>query len=193
MALLESLLEWCPLLMVLDGAYERVLRLGLKIDVVIGDFDSIKTEERLADIEYVKIDEQETTDLEKGIDWLKEHEFTEINVVWASGKRLDHTFNNISLLAKYANLNLVFYDDHSKAYRISSGFKKHFNKGDILSLLPLGRVEGINTVNLKYPLKKEALELGVRSGSSNEVLEDGVVEIQYVKGDLVLIESRDAH
>ena len=37
--LLGQLLEWSPLVIVLDSAMERVLELGIKVDVLLGDFD----------------------------------------------------------------------------------------------------------------------------------------------------------
>ena len=37
--LLGQLLEWSPLVIVLDAAIERVLDLGIKVDVLLGDFD----------------------------------------------------------------------------------------------------------------------------------------------------------
>ncbi len=37
--LLGQLLEWSPLVVVLDSAIERVIELGIKVDVLLGDFD----------------------------------------------------------------------------------------------------------------------------------------------------------
>jgi thiamine pyrophosphokinase len=37
--LLGQLLEWSPLVVVLDSAMERVVELGIKVDVLLGDFD----------------------------------------------------------------------------------------------------------------------------------------------------------
>ena len=37
--LLGQLLEWSPLVIVLDSAIERVLEIGIKVDVLLGDFD----------------------------------------------------------------------------------------------------------------------------------------------------------
>ena len=39
MELLNQLLEWQPLVIVLDSAMERVVELGIKVDVLLGDFD----------------------------------------------------------------------------------------------------------------------------------------------------------
>jgi thiamine pyrophosphokinase len=37
--LLGQLLEWSPLVIVLDSAMERVMKLDIKVDVLLGDFD----------------------------------------------------------------------------------------------------------------------------------------------------------
>ena len=37
--LLGQLLEWSPLIIVLDSAIERVIELNIKVDVLLGDFD----------------------------------------------------------------------------------------------------------------------------------------------------------
>ena len=66
--LLTSLLEWCPYIVVLDGAYKRVEALQIKPDAIVGDFDSLDKIPEELNIEIVKIDDQNTTDLEKGRD-----------------------------------------------------------------------------------------------------------------------------
>jgi thiamine pyrophosphokinase len=40
--ILTSLMEWCPYIVVCDGAYNRIKNLQITPDVVIGDFDSLK-------------------------------------------------------------------------------------------------------------------------------------------------------
>ena len=55
-ALLEQMLQWSPLVVVCDGAYERTQRLQLKADVVIGDFDSLPEYTEDPDTRYIKLD-----------------------------------------------------------------------------------------------------------------------------------------
>ncbi|MEY2923559.1 MAG: hypothetical protein RLZZ337_99 [Bacteroidota bacterium] len=189
--LLSQLLEWCPFVVVLDGAYKRVKDLQIKPDIVIGDFDSLPEIHRDEDVQFIKLEEQETTDLEKAISHLKDIGYTDINVVWATGKRLDHTINNFSILGKNADLNIVLYDDYSRAFALPKTYKKHYATKFKLSLFPMGEVSGIKTSNLAYNLDDESLKMGGRSGSSNWVQEDGIVEIKHDKGTLILIESKD--
>lgn len=198
--LMGQLLEWSPTVLVLDGALPRVLDLGIKIDIILGDFDHYDIDE-LRESQYpVKVihtPDQEFTDLEKAIKYLIAEEYPAVNIIWATGRRADHTMSNISLLAKYAGqINLKILDDYSVIFPIQplpKVFKKWYKKGTAVSLMPLGITEGITTQNLRYPLMNEALELGFRNGTSNEVSEDGDVVIEYKKGHLLLMECVDSH
>lgn len=192
--LLGQLLEWSPYVIVLDSAIERVIELGIKVDVLLGDFDrdfnANYYKEKHYPIEIVHTPDQNKTDLQKAFDFLIEKGHKAVNVVWATGKRADHTLNNLSTLASYRNeLKIVLFDDHSKVFLLANSFKKWYPKDAIISLIPLGKVEGITTKNLFYPLQNESLELGYKTGSSNHVLEDGIVAITHQKGNLLLIES----
>lgn len=187
--LLKQLMAWCPVVVALDGAYKRLVQLQLKPDVVIGDFDSIGDYVEDPDVKYIKLEDQETTDLEKGINYLISNNFNDINIVWGTGKRLDHTLNNISILAMYPKVNIVIYDDHSKAFLLPKHFEKYYEAGDKISLIPLGKVSSVRTSNLLYPLNTEDLELGVRHGSSNRAKQSGLVKIEHEFGNLMLIES----
>ena len=189
--ILTSLMEWCPYMVVCDGAYTRIKNLQITPDVVIGDFDSLENLERELHTQYIHLEDQETTDLEKAIDHLVEKGYTDINVVWASGKRLDHTINNFATLAKYSEIRIVLVDDYSRSFILPKDYSKRYEKGQALSLVPIHTCSGITTKNLKYNLNNETLTFGKRSGTSNEAIGYGLVEIWHTTGLLALIESTD--
>ena len=194
--LLGQLLEWSPIVVVLDSAIERVLQLDIKVDVLLGDFDNDFDAESYKNkqfpIEIVHTPDQNKTDLEKAFDYLIEKKHQAVNVVWATGKRADHTISNITNIVRYRNkLKIVVLDDHSKIHLLPIKFEKWYTKGTPISLIPVGEVFGINTKNLKYTLLNESLLLGYRSGNSNEVLSDGLVTIEHTSGDLLLMECID--
>ena len=194
--LLTQLLEWNPIVMVLDGALPRVLELGIKIDIVLGDFDRDMNPEALLDhqqpVEIIHLPDQNKTDLEKGIEWLLNRNHKAINIIWATGKRADHTLNNITGLAKYADkATLVMYDDYSKIYCLPKKFEKWYKAGTLLSLIPVSSVHGISSKGLKYNLHHESLDIGSRTGSSNEAMLDGIIHIEYEEGCLLMLECSD--
>jgi len=194
--LLGQLLEWQPLVIVLDSAIERVINLNIKVDVVLGDFDrGFNPEEITASqfpIEIIHKPDQNKTDLEKAFDYLIERGIPAVNVVWATGRRADHTITNLTNIVSYRNqLKIVIHDDHSKIYLLPQKFQKWYPAKTNISLIPIGIVNGITTKNLLYPLNDESLTMGYRTGSSNAVLEDGLVTINHTTGDLLLMECVD--
>ncbi len=194
--LLGQLLEWSPFVVVLDSAIERVLELEIKVDVLLGDFDSGFDANYYKEIQYpleiIHTPNQDKTDLEKAFEFLIERNFPAVNVVWATGKRADHTITNITSIAKFRNqLKIVLFDDHSKIHLLPQKFQKWYPKNTVIYLIPIGEVHGIHSENLFYPLKNDSLTIGYRTGSSNHVAEDGLITIEHSEGDLLLMECWD--
>ena len=198
--LLNELLEWSPYVVVLDGAIHRVLDLNIKLDVLLGDFDrneiSISTiREHQDSVEIVHTPDQDKTDLEKAIDFLIERGHRAVNILWATGRRADHTIGNITNVVRFRNkITITILDDYSTIYLLPKSpevFQKWYSKGTPISLIPVGDVSGLTTENLVYNLKDDKLSLGYRISSSNEVLEDGIVKISYQNGDLIMMECLD--
>lgn len=171
-----------------DGGACHAQKFELQPDVIIGDLDSYKvTGDETARVIHDK--DQETNDLEKALTHALERSATEAVVFGATGKRLDHTLKNLSVLLQFDAMfdSIALMDDYAVMKIIHSPFRESFEPGTILSLFPLsGKVEGITTKGLKYPLKNEDLENGIRDGSSNEAAEK-TVEIEFKKGDLLLL------
>lgn len=194
--LIGQLLEWSPLVIVLDSAMDCVLELGIKIDVLLGDFDcDFNPEiylEKQYPLEIVHTPNQDKTDLDKAFDYLIAKGHKAVNVVWATGKRADHTITNITNIVAYRDqLKIVVLDDHSKVFLLQKKYEKWYPKNTTISLIPIGKVTGITTKNLFYPLNNEELIIGYRTGSSNHVAEDGIVTIEHQEGDLLLMECWD--
>jgi len=196
MELLGQLLEWSPIVIVLDSAMNRILDLNIKVDVLLGDFDRgfdpEYYKEKQYPLEIVHTPNQDKTDLEKAFEYLIERNIPAVNVVWATGKRADHTITNITSIVQYRNqLKIVLLDDYSKIFLLPKRFEKWYTANTLLSLIPIGNVSGINSENLFYPLNNDTLTIGYRTGSSNHVLKDGIVIIEHNEGDLLLMECID--
>ena len=199
--ILGQLLEWSPVVVVLDSAIWRVLDLGIKVDVLLGDFD------RTADgrdldldtiraqqypIEVAHTPDQDKTDLEKGLEYLIERGFPAVNIIWATGRRADHSLTNMTNIVRYKDqIRIVMLDDHSRIFPLVGRYEKWYEAGTPLSLIPVGTVSGITTAGLKYNLANEMLTLGYRTGNSNEAAQDGFVRIEAQTGDLLIMECWD--
>jgi len=175
---------------------ERVVELGIKVDVLLGDFDrgfdANYYKETHYPIEIIHTPDQNKTDLEKAFDYLHARNIPAVNVVWATGKRADHTITNLTNIVNYRDkLKIVIIDDHSKVFLLPRKYEKWYTEKTLISLIPIGEVTGINSTNLHYPLKEDTLTMGYQTGSSNFVTKDGIVVIDHKTGDLLLMECLD--
>ena len=164
--------------------------------MLLGDFDRgfdpeiYKTSQY--PIEIIHTLDQNKTDLEKAFDYLIKRKIPAVNVVWATGRRADHTITNLTNIPKYRNLlKIVILDDHSKVFLLPKKFEKWYTANTPISLIPIGHVTGIHSNNLFYPLKDDSLTIGYRTGSSNYAIKDGIVTIEHDEGDLLMMECLD--
>jgi thiamine pyrophosphokinase len=185
---LQSLAREANIIICADGGANIALKFGIVPDAIVGDLDSIHAE---AHVRFHRVPthedrDDETTDLEKAILWAIKAKYDHITVVGATGKRIDHSVGNLGVLAKYYPDAIIrFIDDLGEISYIGRELRFEAKKGAIVSLIPLSRCEGIVTEGLRYALEGEALELGVREGTSNVVV-NSPVSIKVKKGHLLL-------
>ncbi|AKD55978.1 thiamine diphosphokinase [Spirosoma radiotolerans] len=194
--LVGQLLEWSPTVVVLDSAIWRVFDLGIKVDVLLGDFDrnldldNIRAQQYPLDI--VHAPDQNKTDLDKGVEYLIDQGYPAVNIIWATGRRADHTLTNMTNIVRYKDrIRIVMLDDHSRIFPLVGRFEKWYEAGTPISLIPVGTVTGFTSEGLTYNLQEATLKLGYFTSSSNEAAEDGFVRIEAKTGDLLIMECWD--
>lgn len=190
---LETILSDCSLFIAADGGGNSARALGNLPDVVIGDLDSFEPDPS-DNFQIIKDPDQETNDLEKAMKYALTKEIEELIVVGVTGKRLDHTLKNLSVMKQFNDQfkSIVFRDQHCDTFLIKSPFSQEFPIHTSISLFPLsGTVEGVTTSGLKYPLKNGTLKNGERDGSSNLSVRKRV-DITFSKGDLLLLVNRNS-
>jgi thiamine pyrophosphokinase len=186
--LLQSLARESGVVICADGGANTALKFGILPDVIVGDLDSIHAEAlvKFHNVPTYEDRDDESTDLEKAIAWALRQKYDHIVVIGASGRRIDHSVGNLGVLPKfYPDAVIRFIDDLGELVYVGRGITFDAKRSDVISLIPLSRCEGITTQGLKYALDDEALELGVREGTSN-VVESTPVTIKVQKGHLLL-------
>lgn len=167
-----------------DGAVNNIFAQGLVPHVVIGDLDSIDPQVRasLSDgIELHHVACQESTDLEKALRFSIQRGASTAILSGTGGGRLDHALTNMAIIHKFSReLSIRLYEPSgygvlmvADGAAIRYGFSGR--PGRLVSLVPFGRVDGVTTTGLEFPLRDEPLEWGVREGVSNRGVEEEVV------------------
>ena len=175
-------------------------RLHIPLDYIVGDFDSVPEEilnkYRKASVPMKTFPtEKDKTDTQIAIELALMHNPRAIDLVGATGSRLDHTLANLHLLMLPMQLKVETYllDRHNKISLRRSGFTllKAGQYGDFVSLLPFtGEVKGLTLTGFKYPLEQVTMTAGSSLGISNEIAEEEArVELQ--EGILIVFETRD--
>ena len=105
-----------------DGGWDIATELGILPNLLIGDFDSIKSP--LPDgIETIKfLPEKDYTDLDLAIRTAVEKGYSHLTVIGGIGGRLDHTIANIQLLSHYDSFfdSLIMMDGRNVCFIIDS-------------------------------------------------------------------------
>ena len=162
-----------------DGGLQRAHELGLAVDVVVGDLDSV-TPDALAAAEAAGVrvvrhpPAKDATDLELALDEAVALGARRVLVVASAGGRLDHLLGSLLLLAaeRYTALELDALVGEALVHVVRGGRTMHGAPGELLTLLPLGGpATGVTTVGLEYPLRGETLSPGTTRGVSNVFVE----------------------
>ncbi len=175
-----------------DAGADFAQRLGVKINVAIGDFDTLDVKKIVAD-EIIKLNpEKDYTDSFEAVFLAKERGFSEILMFGASGSRLDHSLANIFLLkkAKDMGINLTLCDEKNIVCITESELLVKKKEGYHLSVIQLTDAIGITLEGLYYPLNDKNAALGDMIGISNEFTEDEA-KISVKKGTLLVMLSKD--
>jgi thiamine pyrophosphokinase len=193
-----------------DSGALAAASLGLRLDLVVGDFDSL----RARDVERLERDgvelrasppAKDETDTELAVLAAVARDADRITILGAlGGSRVDHELANVALLAHPAlgGRTVHVLDRRSRTSLIrapgpdGAAVLRELPgaPGSTVSLLPLdGDVSGIKTEQFLYPLTDEPLPLGPARGLSNVRIGDGQSSsVSVRRGRLLVIElSRD--
>ncbi|HZP82682.1 MAG TPA: thiamine diphosphokinase [Chthonomonadaceae bacterium] len=173
------------LLLATDGAAHRAAGLGLKPDIICGDFDSVEWDVAQAEFpgaEFVATPDQDQADLEKALHVARARGATALTITGAAGGRVDHTLANFSLLLRYhREIPMVIVDDRSEVLALSGTDETPGEQvfaatpGDTFSLLSLDGLVRATIQGVKWPLNDHRLPIGTLGISNIAEAEQVVV------------------
>lgn len=193
----RSLIQPDDYIICADGGTRHALTLDVKPNLIIGDMDSAaraaldQFRNAGVEIELFPQDKNET-DLELALNHALGLNPRGIIIVAALGGRLDQTLANIALLTdpQLSTFNVKLDDGVEQILLCRSQVEIHGRSGDIVSLLAWqGEVTDVQTMNLKWPLRKETLYPDKTRGISNEMISD-MASVSIGSGLLLVVHRR---
>jgi thiamine pyrophosphokinase len=177
-----------------DGAARTARKLGLTVDVIIGDLDSIDqdSKEHYHNSELIKISDQYSNDFEKALKYLIETNRTvALIILGLHGKRIDHTLANFSVLARFRDSfeNVICIDDfqlHSLLTENHHSIVIDEPKQTIVSLTPLPVASSVKTSGLFYPLDNATMSFGEQEGMHNIIVSAEGATVTISSGHLLV-------
>jgi thiamine pyrophosphokinase len=178
-----------------DSGLEHATRLGLTVDVVVGDLDSVAPD-ALAAAEGggTRVQrhpaEKDATDLELSLDAALACGASRVTVVGGYGGRLDHFLANALCLAsgRYAAISIDAWVGDAYVTVVRDQAELLGSPGSLVTLLPVGgAASGVMTTGLRYPLHDEELAPGTSRGVSNKLV-DTAASVTVSSGVLLAIQ-----
>ena len=161
-----------------DSGYDHALAAGLRVDVLVGDLDSISPSGQLhAEANGVDVlaypSDKDLTDLEIALRTAVERGATHIDLHGGEGGTVGH------LLAGALSLTADYLTGIDLRWHVESGLVQVARPGHPVSIagppgtrvtiVPVGDVSGITTTGLRWPLAGASLPAGSTRGVSNEL------------------------
>lgn len=179
-----------------DQGYHTAKALGERIDLLLGDFDSIGSVPRDEGVEIRQVPaEKDYTDTQLAVEIALERGAEEIIIIGGLSGRLDHTLSTLAILEDLNTRGVycTVTDGQNRArYMKSTSTLIARSPYKYLSLIAADEVvKGVDIEGCKYPLKKATLRRSHQFAVSNEIT-GNVAFISVKKGGVFLIESRDA-
>lgn len=185
------------LILASDGGYRTAKKMNLSIDVLIGDFDSITSEElKEAESKGIKIisfpPDKDKTDGELAVDYAISEGSIELVVLGSFKEELDHALGNLFLLFKIDKFGIVS-KLITQLYEIEiiNSEKEYLEKqGRELSLIPVSEtVEDLNIEGSRYNLTNVKVEMGQTLTLRNVII-DKRARVYFKKGKVLSILKR---
>lgn len=177
-----------------DGGYVHARRMGIRPDLLIGDFDSMPIPEDAGCEMLSYPPEKDDTDMLLALKCGLARGFCDFLILGGLGGRLDHTVANFTVLA-YAlshSARAVLRDEKNAAILLrDAAIRLPACHGFKMSVFPYGGgAQGVNLRGVKYPLADYTMEPYCTLGVSNELLPGGG-EVSVKSGTLLLLFSKD--
>jgi len=179
-----ELLEWSPIVAVLEQSAEELLDLGLKIDLLIAP-KSIKNRDYVLN-EYSPLKIIETYDHEgqlfTALSYFYTQKYVDINIVGTV-----NPFEIVSLAKPFVyTMNIVLSNDHQRIIiNNSTKFSKWYKRGEKLGFSPLKKQSCVKTTNLLPRMENELIEDEINFQVEN----DGLITLEINHSPFLFIEE----
>ena len=170
-----------------DGGYDYLTEAGIRVDLLVGDMDSIKQIPNNVN-RILLCKEKDDTDTLAAVRAGLEKGYREFRIYCATGSRMSHTYANIQVLeflAKQKKTGLLISDGNISTV-IHNEERIIENGTGYISIFSLSPSTTVTISGLKYNIKDKVLTSDFPIGVSNEFI-GKTAKIHAQNGSLLII------
>lgn len=175
-----------------DGAYEKLKKEGFRVEVIVGDFDSVDQLSIHEAVDKIYHSDQNKTDFEKSMEWIAQQKLFPCLVLGMFGGEVDHIFHNMAIFMKVATQGheIAFWDidengvlKWGKPLLNSCSFETDEDVN--ISLLPFPEIH-LSTQGLKWEISKKTFVLPFEASVRNRTKQP-IIHVMVDSGKGILI------
>ena len=144
----------------IDGGANNAHSLGIKVDEILGDMDSVDSE--LFNVSMTNLGDQSKSDLTKSLDLLIERGYKEIDIIGVDGGSTEHVLGIWASMYEAilgCKIRAIHRDRISYRYHPSDGnLKIRMKPGAEFSIFSMGKSESVTLTGAKWEIKNQELE-----------------------------------
>jgi thiamine pyrophosphokinase len=183
-----------------DSGYDNARALGVAVDVLVGDMDSISVD-GLAEAEALDVTierysvDKDATDLEIAIDTALRLGATHVTIYAGEGGSFGHLLGIALGMTgnHWETTSIIWKVGGAIVYRSLPSFPVTIPAeiGSIVTILPVGNATGVTASGLQWPLQDSDLPRGTTRGLSNIAIEPAVSVSLNSGAVLIIVEEKD--
>ena len=178
-----------------DAGFRTAEELGVRVDVLLGDFDSLGEPSVPDGCELIRVPvEKDSTDTQLAVDLALHRGARELVIIGGLEGRLDHTLSTVAVLEMLSQkrVHAVLTNGCNRVrFLRDGGVIIPRDRYRFLSLIAADTVvKGVTLEGCKYPLKKARLSRTNQYAVSNEI-EGNCALVEIKRGGVWIIESMD--
>jgi len=186
-------IQGSDLIIAADGGLQSCHQAQISPDYIVGDLDSCNQEliRKFPEAKIKKISDQDSTDLEKTINFALQFNPWKLRFFAVFGLRTDHSLANMIIIQNFsADIAVEVFDNYGKMTLLNEGEHKIAGKiNRTVSLITLRPIQNLTISGFKYPLDNHS-QINPFFGISN-VYSSRDCTIGFSKGRLMLYEPFD--
>jgi thiamine pyrophosphokinase len=181
-----------------DAGVAEARRLGLAVDVAVGDFDSLppddvaRLHEMATEVRRHPAD-KDATDLELALGVAAETAPARVLLIGIEGGRPDHALANLMLAAssRFASVELEMSLAGGRAWVVRDHLCGSLPPASLVSVVPVHGEAVVSQSGVRWPLDRRTLEAGTTLAVSNRVTGSGPYRLDVHAGVAICIAPRD--